>query len=212
VPLILLIIVVFYRYVKQRNEQIAVAERESLLAQLEEKRKTMYEKIQAEHRQREKEISEYFERQEKQFKEEELKASTSQSKSIEIGGDSTDDEFFEMPLPPLPASEEQMSVIDNEAVGRQSSVTKFHGTPKIENVSPLFQYPPPHLSSTIPPQTRMTDDSLKMKFDPLSLPPVPPRLQPLSKNVNKVYLNDGQESGVANADSKDEKPLLEHDF
>jgi hypothetical protein len=149
VPLLLILVIIFYRHVKQKNAKLAEQERQLQFAKVEQQRLTLYEKMQADDQKRAKEIDEYLENA---LKAEDMHA-TPQLKMIdELDGDETDDEFFEMPLPPLPA--EQTSVIDNETVATASA--RVQETPKIENAFvfprvPLRHRPPPLQINPLPP-------------------------------------------------------------
>lgn len=157
VPLMLLIIIIFYRYVQRKNLEIAMMNQENAFAEMEKHRWLLYQKMQADHLKRESKIEKYLEKQEQ--------PSTSSmgghnrldlmnvNDAVDSGGDSTDDEFFERPLSPMPikspTASDQTSIIDNEAINPKtpSSSTSFgkvEETPKVENnehVSTRFKYP-----------------------------------------------------------------------
>lgn len=189
VPFMLLLVVIFYRYVKRRNLEIALAEEKTYLAEMEKHRRQLYEKMQAEHRKRENEILGELNRQELKLLLQQPSTSSgvggnnhAQFNVIDAAnvdavddGDLTDDEFFEMPLPALPAQSPtavsgQTSITDNEGIEAKTPSAIVYETPKAENVehSQLFRFPsiptraPPPPPLQIPPQ-------------PTYLPPLPPR-------------------------------------
>ncbi|KAG5681352.1 hypothetical protein PVAND_010796 [Polypedilum vanderplanki] len=163
VPLLLIIIIIFYRHVKRKNEELATKEKEMQFAKIEQQRLTLYEKMRIEDEKREKEINEYLE---KALLDEDLKATASNElNKDEFDGDETDDEFFEMPLPPLPLTtpdSAQTSIIDNEAI--ETPLVKIEETPKIEN---SFAFPPLRQRRIAPPPP--------LNFQLNSPPPIPPR-------------------------------------
>jgi hypothetical protein len=154
VPLLLILVIIFYRHVKQKNAKLAEQERQLQFAKVEQQRLTLYEKMQADDQKRAKEIDDYLENA---LKAEDMHAPPQLKMIDELDGDETDDEFFEMPLPPLPA--EQTSVIDNETVATASA--RVQETPKIENA---FVFPPVPLRHRPPP----------LQINPLP-PPIPQR-------------------------------------
>lgn len=182
VPLLLLIIIVFYRYVKEKNLEMAMMQEKEYFAEMEKHRRLLYNKMQAEHQKREKEISELLDR--KLLDE---KPSTSsgggynhaQFNMINVDnvddGDLTDDEFFEEPLPPLPLSG-QTSITDNEIVEAKTPSAKVQETPKVDNFQ-NFKFPPkPTRAPPLPP--------LQIPPQTTFLPPLPPRPATASPNSN----------------------------
>lgn len=172
VPLLLLIIIILYRYVKQKNVEIARKEQQNYFAEMERHRWQLYQKMQADHLKRENEIEKYL-------RDEQEKPSTSKAgninnrgplnlidvaNNVDSGGDSTDDEFFERPLPPLPVNviaksptvSDQTSIIDNEAIVAKTpkmtmtSVENVEETPKVGNDG-HFVYPPKENRAPPPP-------------------------------------------------------------
>lgn len=180
IPLLLLIIVISYRYIKRKNLEIEQNEREIHFAAMEEQRQKIYQKLYEEHHRKEIEIAESFD--EKDAKLNDSQSQPNRIQSIVIDGvaqfdqhgDSTDDEFFEMPLPPLPESPPKTgktSIVDNESAVPSSAMA--HETPKIDNGTSRFKFPPsPTRKAPSPPE--------KKKFDASTLPPVPPRPSSIS--------------------------------
>jgi hypothetical protein len=191
VPLILLIIIILYRHVKRKNLEIAMMEQKNFLAEMERHRWQLYEKMQADHLKREKEITEYLTKHQAQ-------PSTSSGPLNLIdaanvvddadGGDSTDDEFFEMPLPPLPMKSPtvsgQTSIIDNEAVESKTPTARIEETPKVGNAEHIFsthfKFPP---SPTRDPPPLPLENSTHITFRP-SLPPPPPPPPPRQTSIS----------------------------
>lgn len=159
--------------------EIALEQEKNYFAEMERHRRHLYEKMQAEHRQKEKEILKMLNSHEQ--------PSTSsggnnhaQFNLIDAvdDGDLTDDEFFEMPLPPLPAQSPpqsplmsgQTSIVDNEIIETPSPTVFIQETPKVENVEfpKYIKFPPkPKRLPPLPPLHIQPQSSF--------LPPLPPR-------------------------------------
>lgn len=150
----LLILVISYRHIKQKNLELEVKENEIYFAELEKQRQKIYDKMYKDHQTKEIEINEYLRLQEGNPNA--LQLFPNQIFVNEIDGlkkaamndhhdDSTDDEFFEMPLPPIPSSPtEKCSLDGNENVSPTSLLTaKIEETPKVENTSSIFNFSQP---------------------------------------------------------------------
>lgn len=205
-------------------------EKELYFAQIEKQRQTLYEQMHSEHLKREIEINEYLDKA-LDLESQPQPSTSGQLKMIDEldEGNGTDDEHFEMPLPPLPSPSSfskssagvsgQTSIIDNEAVDNKTpsicSVKLEDETPKIENnSSSLFKFPPVQSTSR--------------QFDPS--PPIPPRIfsTPLTpivmltddykNNANNNSLSGEQENVSASltepevVDLKGSKIILESDL
>jgi hypothetical protein len=149
-------------------------------AEMERHRRKLYERMQAEHRQKEKAILEMLSRHEQPSTSSGGGSNHAQFNLIDVAnvdavddGDLTDDEFFEMPLPPIPqspAASGQISIIDNEEI--EAKTPKVQETPKVENVEfPRdFQFPPKPMRAAPPP--------------PLYIPTQPNILRPRSNTAS----------------------------
>lgn len=159
IPILLLIIIFAYRHIKKKNLEIEAKEKRLYFAELEEQRQKILQKMYADQHQRELEIYEYLEQQEKELDKQfpslhkpniHPNVTTDGINREKIDhGDSTDEELFEMPLPPIPNSpistkSGQASIIDNEQTPQQNSplMPMSIETPKLQNVSVRFRFPP----------------------------------------------------------------------
>jgi hypothetical protein len=213
IPLLLLIIVISYRYIKRKNLEIEQNEKEIHFAAMEEQRQKIYQKLYEEHHRKEIEIAELFDEKDTKHNESQSQPNQIQSKVIDgvaecdQHGDSTDDEFFEMPLPPLPESPPKtgkLSIIDNaEAVPVTASVQE---TPKVDNVLSRFKFPPSPTGKAPSPPT-------KKKYHASSLPPVPPRPSSISPpNSPKTESTERRDSVQPVIIELTPKSLLQSDF
>ncbi len=179
---------------------------------MERHRRNLYEKMQAEHEKKEEEILEYLNRHEKEQPSTSsgVVGNKSDAKATLIDvvdeGDLTDDEYFEMPLPPLPPDAKsptesgQISITDNEAVAVKTPIENIEKTtPKIENEDsvPTRVAPPPPL------------------FIPSSfyLPPLPPR--PKTKSPESpfpVVLNAEKNPSIPTIVDATPKSMLESEL
>lgn len=192
IPLLLLIIIISYRYIKQKNLEIEAAEKEIYFAELETQRQKIYSKMYDEHHQKEIEIEAYLEERAEKLDAVNPLQSCVTDEVVQIDhrdGDSTDDEFFEMPLPPVPLETSsprsgQISITDNEELPSvtSSELPVVDETPKVDNVG--FRFPPqPTRPAPLPPlfmpqprPIRTAPQIIKKPFDPSSPPPpIPPR-------------------------------------
>lgn len=194
IPLLLLIIVVSYRYIKRKNLEIEQKEKEIHFTAMEEQRNKIYQKLYEEHHRKEIEIAELFDEKDAKHNDSQSQPNQIQSKVIDgvaqfDHGDSTDDEFFEMPLPPLPQTPPRtgkLSIIDNESV---VPVTGVHETPKIDNISSKFKFPPSPTGKPPSPPVK-----IKSPASPV-LPPIPPRPSSISPPPSpKIEQTDQQDS------------------
>lgn len=217
IPLLLLIIIISYRYIKRRNLEIEAAEEEIRFAELEAQRQKIYSKMYDEHHQKEIEIAAHLEKLEAE------NPALTEVVQIDHHGDSTDDEFFEMPLPPVPAvgtsspTSGQVSITDNEELPSITpSTSKVEDTPKVDNAG--FRFPPqptrpaplPPLHIPKPQPTRAAPAPPKKYFDPTSLPPVPPR--PSSASTQTTPPADERDSVPPVIIDLTPKSLLQSDF
>lgn len=227
IPLLLLIIVVSYRHIKQKNLEAEAKEQEIYFAELEQERQKIYSKMYDDQHQKEIEIVKYLAEQEEKQSNSPLQANLIQSmlidgreKPVQIdhhNGDSTDDEFFEMPLPALPTpspKSSKLSIFDNEGVLPSAPPTsKIQDTPKIDNITSTFTFPPISNHSAPTPSTQTPRE---WKFDPLSLPHVPPRPPSLSSpsfSKSRTTENDQRDSTQpVIVDLTPRPPLLQSDF
>lgn len=152
IPILLLIIVISSRYIKRKNVEIEAREKEICFAELEKERQRIIDKMYHDHQQKEIEIVKYLGEQEAKLAAQSPRPNQIQSNAIDGDfkveqidhGDSTDDEFFERPLPPIPSPPSlksgQLSIIDNEKISSQTSRI-IQETPKVENTSSIFIFP-----------------------------------------------------------------------
>lgn len=177
-------IIVFYRYVKRKNLEIAIEQEKNYFAEMEKHRRMLYEKMQAEHRQKENEILAMLSRHEQPSTSNGGGNNYAQFNMIDVvkasvvdDADLTDDEFFEMPLPPLPeqspqspTASAQTSIVDNEIIEVKNPTVKTEETPKVENVdeSNKFNFP-------LKPKRAPPPPPLHIPSQPNFLPPLPPR-------------------------------------
>lgn len=218
IPLLLLIIIIAYRKINVKNLDNEAVEQEIFAAELQRERKRLRQQSESliydEGRKKECEAVEKYldEAMEKiNFAKVEIQSASGAEKGVGIGrgdlkakeidvivvsdggGESTDDELFELPLPPLPAT--PLSQLDNDAISATSSSphSKFqYDTPKIVNQAEnQFDFPPEPTSLPPPLPQNVTSDSeqktkdVKMrrnKFDLTSLPPLPPRTRKSSSS------------------------------
>lgn len=159
IPIFALIIVIIYRHVKRKNAEMEEQQKEFRFSQVEKERQRIFEEMQKENELREREIFD------NKLKADEKPSTSGMSKMIDVpdvlhinSDDETDDEFFELPLPPIPiktpprsAESGQISIIDNEAVDSPSVKSVRFETPKIQNIRSSFQFPSPPTRYAPPP-------------------------------------------------------------
>lgn len=179
VPLLLLIIVISYRYIKRKNSEAETKEKEIYFAELEKERQQIYENMYGEQQRMEIDSVKYLEEHRpeivdtSQFRSNQIPSNViDDEKRIEkiYQGDEneTDDEFFEMPLPPVPAispKSGKLSITDNEGISVSPSTSiptsTSQETPKANNIDSVFSFPTPanlhdnsssraHVSSNLP--------------------------------------------------------------
>lgn len=158
IPLLLLIIVISYRYIQRKNLELEVNEKEIYFAELEEQRQKIYESMYNDQVREEIEIIKNLEKQRDidgvpQIPSNQIPSNViDDDKNIEKidHGDETDDEFFEMPLPPVPMispNSGKLSIIDNEGVSPSTSflaaTTSIQETPKMNNSGNVFIFSQP---------------------------------------------------------------------
>lgn len=213
IPLLLLIIVISYRYIKRKNLEIDEKEKEIYFAEMEKQRQQIYQKLYEEHHRREIEIAELFDEQDGKRNDSQSRPNQIQSKlidgvaHIDHQGDSTDDEFFEMPLPPLPQSSPKsgkLSIIDNEEISPSTSIVQE--TPKVDNITNSFKFPPP-------PSRKPPTPPVAKTFVASSLPPVLPRPSSISPPTSpKNEKPDQRDSAQPVIIDLTPKSLLQSDF
>lgn len=138
---------VSYRHIKIKNLEAEAQEKEIYFIRAEEERRKIFEKLYSSDEQKEIEINEHFEAQEVKLNEfrnqtilNEMDKERKTSLSEHHKDDSTDDEFFEMPLPRSP--NEKNSIDENEnACSEASCSAKMQETPKFENTASVFTFP-----------------------------------------------------------------------
>lgn len=172
-------------------------EKEIHFAELEKQRQQIYQQLYDDHHRKEIEIDEMFNEKN------DAKSQSNQIQSnlidgiaqIDHQGDSTDDEFFEMPLPPLPPSSPKignLSIDDNESVLSLA----IQQTPKVINTTRSFKFPPsPTRKAPSPP--------------PSSPPPIPPRPSSASPTNEAT---DQRDSALPFIVDVTPKSLLQSDF
>jgi len=152
--------------------------------------------MQKDYEKREKEIHEYLDNK---LREEERPSTSGLSKKIDApkilnldSDEGTDDEFFEMPLPPVPSKSPrsavsgQLSIIDNEAMNMDSPSVKSarFTTPKLQNISSSFKFPSPPKRFAPPPPLNLESNYESVQSTPS--PPEPENFSPTSVNVEAV--------------------------
>lgn len=148
IPLLLLIIVISYRYIKRKNSEAEIKEKEIYFAELEERRQKLYEDMYENQHREEIETLKHLEQGKivgvTQIRSNQIPSNViDDEKMLEKidHGDETDDEFFELPLPPVPAffpKNVKLSITDNEGI---SPTTSFiQETPKVSNNISVFNF------------------------------------------------------------------------
>lgn len=161
-----------------KNLEMEAQEKEIYFIKGEEERRKILDKLHREQdEQREIGINDDFEAQEVKLNEFRNQAFLDEidGKSAlkeRHNGDSTDDEFFEMPLPP--PSNRETSTDDNENAlsGAASGSGRMQETPKVENTPSVFTFPTVTRPETLP------------HFYTSQLPPDPHRLTSLSELIS----------------------------
>lgn len=152
IPVLLLIIVFSYRYIKQKNTESEIHEQEVYFTELEKERQRIYEKMYGEQRIEEFEPATKLEQINVfQFASNPISTNKIDHEKQNIKNDhddETDEEFFEMPLPPVPTVErenESLSITDNEGTLSPTptiSTSIFQETPKVNNIRRSFNFSP----------------------------------------------------------------------
>lgn len=154
-------------------------EREILFIKGEEERRRIFDKLYREQdEQKEIEIKEHFEAQEVKSNDfrnqaffDEMDNDGKAALKDQYHDDSTDDEFFEMPLPP-PPNKKTSTDEDEGVLSIASSSGRMQGTPKVENTPSVFTFP-----TVTRPETRP-------HFYTSQLPPDPHRPPSLSELIS----------------------------
>lgn len=174
-----------------KNLEMEAQEREILFIKGEEERRKIFDKLYREQDElKEIEIKDHFEAREvklNDFRNQAFFDETDNDGKIAVkhghNDDSTDDEFFEMPLP-APPNKKTPSDENEDVLSRESSSGKMQGTPKVENTSSVFTFPPvtrpetrPHFyTSQLPPDPHRPPSLSELisaeKPDPALTPPV----------------------------------------
>lgn len=171
-------IIMCSRYVQRKNLEEEAKEKEIYLAELEQQRKRVFELLHKDH-QKEVEIELFLEQQEKAEQLQNIRPthlslnivheaeipykSSNALCDTNYNQDSTDDELFELPLPPIPNTTKNQETFNSDD----------------DNPSILPTHFPP--SSTLPDLF-----SKETSFDPLLLSSVSPCLSTLSSPISKV--------------------------
>lgn len=165
--------------------------------EVEKERQNILDKMQKDYEKREKEIHEYLDN--KLRKEERPSTSGLSPKKIDVpnilnldSDEGTDDEFFEMPLPPIPSKSPrsavsgQLSIIDNEAIDMDTPSVKSarFTTPKLQNISSSFKFPSPPTRYAPPPPLNFESNYESVLSTPS--PQEPDNFSPTSINVEAV--------------------------
>ncbi|KAL7028071.1 hypothetical protein ACKWTF_005711 [Chironomus riparius] len=152
--------------------------------------------MQKDYARREKEIHEYLDNK---LREEERPSTSGLSKKIDVqnilnldSDEGTDDEFFEMPLPPIPfksprsAISGQLSIIDNEAMDIDTPSVKSarFTTPKLQNISTSFKFPSPPTRFAPPPPLNLETNNESATSTPS--PQEPRNFSPTSLNIESI--------------------------
>jgi hypothetical protein len=127
VPILLILVLILYHHAQRKNKELMEKKKQEQFSEIEKERLKIYQKLQKDYAQKEKQIDEYLEIELRNEKNSSPQPSTSMLNKRKIianqhdNEDETDDEFFEMPLPPIPVkslafSTSQISIIDNEAI------------------------------------------------------------------------------------------------
>ena len=177
--------------------EIEEKEKEIHFSAMEEQRQKIYQNLYEEHHRKEIEIAELFdEKDNSKSRHNQIQSNViDELAKIDHQGDSTDDEFFEMPLPSTPQSPPRtgkLSIVDNSEV---VALTAVQETPKVNNVSNKFKFPLP---------------LGKKKFDASTLPPVPPRPSSISPPISPKADQHDSEQAVITGHTP--PSLLQSDF
>jgi hypothetical protein len=181
VPLLLVLIIVIYRKIQSKILETQSQEQEAHFAELRRERARIQQEQQ---REKEVEVEKYLDEEMEKIDSSNVKV---QSIVMEKGkgeiidvivvnpgvhddeGELTDDEFFELPLPPTPsrpssyspivtsAKSEKSSIVNNDEISLASSPSSFnpisYDTPKIDNHQIMFKFPPSPRRPPPPPPT-----------------------------------------------------------
>lgn len=178
--------------------EIEEKEKEIHFAAMEEQRQKIYQNLYEEHHRKEIEIAELFdEKDNSKSRPNQIQSNViDELAKIDQHGDSTDDEFFEMPLPPIPQSPPRtgkLSIVDNAEVAAVTA--SVQETPKVNNLPNKFKFPLP---------------LGKKKFDASILPPIPPRPSSISPPTSpKADQHDSEQAVITDFTPKS---LLQSDF
>lgn len=256
IPLLLLIIIVAYRKINAKNLENDTEEKEIFFAELQRERERIRQNqnlTYAEGRMKEcEDVEKYLdEAMEKiNFAQVEIQTSFEMNKKGEIigklerknidvivvsdgDGESTDDELFEMPLPPVPptpTTSDQYSLTNNEEFSPTiRPIPSLYDTPKIVNLREnQFQFPPEPKSPPPPlPNNVMTNleqptrdvEMRKRNLDLTLLPPIPPRpgkssssnASPSSTSSSSsfpTYSSPTSPVAISNEDRKSSQPVI----
>ena len=151
IPILLLIIVFSYRYIKRKNTESEIHEQEVYFTELEKERQKIYEKLYGVQKPAEFEPAKNLEQiNVLHFSSNPISSNKIDHEKENIKNDldnETDEEFFEMPLPPVPIVEENesLSVTDNEGTFSLTptiSTSILRETPKVNNIRCSFNFSP----------------------------------------------------------------------
>lgn len=223
IPLLFLMIIMCSRYVQRKNLEEEALEKEIYLAELEQQRKRVFDLLYKDH-QREAEIELFLEQQEKA---EELHKIRPMHLSLKVVHEadktsdaisatnydqySTDDELFELPLPPIPSTSKTKETFNSD--DDNPSNLSFSISPRqYRKFPPSLNFPPPPpppLPSSQSPSPPPLPDlfSKGTSFDPLVLPPVPLRLSTPTSPISKVLSTNSSFN-----DTQKPKKFMQSDF
>ncbi|CAO1395489.1 unnamed protein product [Diamesa serratosioi] len=217
IPLLMLMIIMCSRYVQRKNMEEEAKEKELYLTELEKQRQKVFELLHKDH-QREAEIELFLEQQ---LKDEEFnkvrpthlslnvvhKAEISLKSSDALSTnnynqDSTDDEFFEPPLPPIPIpSTSKIQETFNSDDDNNPSVSPR----KYKQFSPPPNFPPPSPPLSASPLPDLF--SKETTFNPLVLSPVSSSLSTPSSPICKALSSNSSFN-----DTQKPKKFMQSDF
>lgn len=234
IPLFLIIIIIAYRKIQSKIIETRTIEQEAFYDELQRERA----RIQRENLEKKVEIEKYLDEAMKKI--DFIPTVEIQSNVMEKGkgekievivvkkgdaeGESTDDEFFEMPLPPTPAvspcsisqnslKSEKSSIVNNDDISVISPTNPIsYDTPKIDNHQIMFRYPDPPRRRPPPPPNNSKiikdETKIKKKFDLSNLPPVPPRKSSSSLSSSSNPASPRVVISSAESNRKSSQPVI----
>ena len=211
-------IIMCSRYVQRKNLEEEAKEKEIYLAELEQQRKRVFELLYKDH-QREAEIELFLEQQEKAeqlhkirpthlslnvvHEAEILYKSSDNISTKNYNQDSTDDELFELPLPPILSTSKNQETFNSDD-DNPSNLSFSNSPTQYRKFPPSFDFPPPPspLSSPLPDL-----NSKGIPFDPLFLPSVSLPISIQTSSISKELSNNSSFN-----DTQKAKKFMQSDF